>query len=269
MFNELKKIGIFMKRDFRMLFTYKLAFFMSFISLIFNLFYMILFGSMFGSKNLQILSGESFVEYILIGSVGWGFLWSIMNTTAFSLKTEMMMGTLESVLLTPTKIYTMIIAYTIFGCFFGLISLVSIIAVGFFIFGISAFASANAFTLIIFVLSAIMMMGFGMIFSGLTIWLKNIGETIPLFQGIAMFFCGVYFPIAVLPEYLQPVAKFVPFYYSIQGIRKSLTTTISTSELISYIGILLILAILFVIIGLIVLHKGLVKAKKDGSLSFY
>lgn len=269
MFNELKKIVIFIKRDFRMLFTYKLAFFMSFISLIFNLFYMILFGSMFDSKNLEILSGGSFIEYILIGSVGWGFLWSIMNTTAFSLKTEMMMGTLESVLLTPTKIYTMIIAYTIFGCFFGLISLLCVISVGFFVFGVSVFVSANAFTLIIFVLSAIMMMGFGMIFSGLTIWLKNIGETIPLFQGIAMFFCGVYFPIAVLPEYLQPVAKFVPFYYSIQGIRISLNNNVSTSELFSYTVILLILSISFVVIGLIVLHKGLVKAKKDGSLSFY
>ena len=271
MFNELRKIGVFVKRDFRMLFTYKLAFLMSFLSIIFNLLYMVLFGSMFGSSSLPALSqyGGDFISYIIIGSMGWGFLWSILNTTAFSLRTEMMMGTLESILLTPTKMYTMMIAYTLFGCFFGLVSLVIVLLIGLFAFGVDAFATANVFTLIIFILSLLMMMGFGMIFSGLTIWVKNIGETIPLFQGIALFFCGVYFPISVLPSYLQPVSRFISFYYSIEGLRQSLMVSNLTSELLGYMLILLILAVGFIAIGLFVLHKGLIKAKKDGSLAFY
>lgn len=271
MLDELRKIPIFVARDFRILFTYKLAFSMSFFEIIFTLFYLVLFGSMFGHVNIPAISqyNSDFISYILIGSIGWGFLWSIMNATSSSLSTEMMMGTLESILLTSTKLSTMVLSYAIFGCFFGLITILILLLVGFLIFGIAAFATATIYTLIIFILSTTMMIGFGMIFGGLTIWLKNIGDTVPLLQNIVMFFCGVYFPIAVLPELLQPVAYFMPFYYSMEGLRKSMISTTPFPEMIFYVMVPLFLSILFIILGLIILNKGLIKAKKEGSLAFY
>lgn len=271
MFDELRKIPVFVARDFRILFTYKLAFSMTFFSIIFNLFYLVLFGSMFGSMDLPALSpyGGNFISYILVGSIGWGFLWSIMGATSTSLRTEMMMGTLESILLTSTKMFTMMLSYSLFGCFFGLISIGILMLVGYFLFSITVFATATVYTLIIFVLSASMMMGFGLMFGGLTIWLKNIGDTLPLLQNIVMFFCGVYFPISVLPEFMHPIANYMPFYYSIEGLRKSLIPSTPTSDILFYVLVLLFLSILFIIVGLVVLHRGLVKAKKDGSLSFY
>ena len=73
-----------------------------------------------------------------------------------------------------------------------------------------------------------------------------------------MFFSGVYFPVSILPKYLQGVAKFVPFYYSIEGVRISI---VSPSEFIQYLVIL--------ILGIYSLRKGLEKAMKEGSLAFY
>lgn len=270
MLNELKKIGVFIKRDFKILFTYRLAFSTAFISIIFNLFYLVLFGSMFGRRELAALApyGGDFISYILVGSIGWGFLWSIMSTTSASLRSEMMMGTLESIMLTPTRISTLMLAYTIFGCMFGLLSVGILISVGFLCFGVSL-ASATVYTFIVFFLSVLLMMGFGMIFSGLTLWAKNVGHIIPLIQNVAMFFCGVYFPITVLPTYLQPVAKYVPFYYSIEGLRKSLIPAMPDLEIVRYIIILLVWSVAFIFIGVYTLYKGLKKAKKDGSLAFY
>jgi len=271
MFEEIKKIPVFLERDFRLLLSYKLAFSMSFLSVVFTLFYLVLFGSMFGSSSISYLVpyGGDFISYILVGSVGWGFMWSIMSTTSSSLSIEMMLGTLESLLLTPTKILTLMISYSLFGSFFGLISIGVLLSIGYFIFGITAFTSASIYTVIIFILSATMMIGFGLIFGGLTIWLKNIGETIPILQNVVMFFCGVYFPISVIPSFLQPISNFIPFYYSIEGLRKSLIPSTPASELLFYIAVLLLLSIFFILLGIFVLHKGLVKAKREGSLSFY
>jgi ABC-2 type transport system permease protein len=232
---------------------------------------MVLFGSMFKSGVIPDLIpyGGDFISYILIGSIGWGFMWSIMSGTAGSLRMEMEIGTLESILLTRTSIYTMVIAYTVFSAIFGIVSIIVLVVFGFVLFGISVFATASIFTLIFLLLSMIMMTGIGMILGGLTVWIKNIGDTIPLIQSITQFFCPVFFPIAVLPEFLQTIAKYLPFYYSIEGLRLSLIPGIPASELIRYALILAGLSIIFVIIGAYALHKGLVKAKKDGSLSFY
>jgi ABC-2 type transport system permease protein len=272
MLNEIKKIAVFFIRDIRMFYTYKLAFSVTFLGMIFNFFYLVLFGSMFGSAELPYLPAAyegDFISYILVGTIGWSFLWSIMGATGTSLRNEMVMGTFESILITPTKIYTIIISYALFGSLFGLISTSSLLIIGYFFFGFTAFASANIFTLIIFILSALMMMGFGMIFGGLTIWVKNIEGTIPLLQNIVTFFCGVYFPIAVLPEVIRGVHIVIPFFYSIQGLRMSLIQSTPSSELFFYVEMLIFFVILFNTIGLLVLKLGLKKAKRDGSLSYY
>ena len=270
MINELRKIGAFLERDFRMIFTYKLAFSTMFSSTIFNLVYLVLFGTMFGQKVPNALSiyGGDFISYLLVGSIGWGFLWSISGATSASLTSEMMEGTLESILLTRTSPLTLIVSYMIFGCFFGLLSMGILLVVGWFCFGVAVFSNANIYTIIIFSLSILLMAGFGLIFAGLTIWAKNIGQLVPLVQNIAMFFCGVYFPISVLPECLQPIAKFVPFYYSIEGLRLSLAPA-RTIDILDHVWKLLVLSILFIILGIYTVNKGLVKAKKDGSLAFY
>ena len=266
MIEEIKRIGIFLKKDFKILLTYRLAFSTLFLNMIFNLFYFILFGSMFGGGTPSYLEPyqQDFIAYLITGSVGWSFLWSVMSGSSISIRSEMMMGTLESLLLSSIKIPTLVIAYTIFGCFLGLISVSIILLVGYFIF--SATILFNLYTLLIFLLSTIMMAGFGMIFSGLTIWIKNIGNAIPLIQNISMFFSGVYFPITVLPPYLQKISKFIPFYYSIEGIRISI---VNPSKSMQYIFILIFLSIISILLGLYSLHKGVEKAKKDGSLSFY
>jgi len=272
MLDEIKKISVFVKRDYRVISTYKVAFSMMFVSVLLNFFYMILFGSMFkvGIIPDLIPYGGDFISYILIGSIGWGFMWSVMSGTAGSLRMEMEIGTLESILLTPTSIYTMVIAYTVFSAIFGFVSIIVLVIFGYALFGISVFATASIFTLIFFILSIIMMAGIGMMLGGLTIWIKNIGDMVPLLQSITIFFCPVYFPITVLPyEFLQTIAKFVPFYYSIEGLRLSLIPGIPESELIEYVLILLGLCVIFVAIGAYSLHRGLIKAKKDGSLAFY
>ena len=271
MFKEVSKIGVFVIRNLRMLFTYKLAFSVSFLSIVFNFLYLVLFGTMFGTNEVSGISqyGGDFISYILIGSIGWGYLWSIMSSTSSGLRIEMMMGTLETILLTRTKLYTMMIAYALYGILFGIISMAILVVIGLLMFGFSVFATANIYTILIFVLSGAMMMGFGMFFGGLTIWLKNIGQTVPLIQNITTFFCGVYFPITVLPGYLQPIHKFIPFYYPIEGLRLSLLPSPPEGKIIEIIIIIGILTVIFGIIGLFTLKKGLEKAKKDGSLAYY
>jgi len=271
MFEEIKKIPYITARNFRMLYTYKLALSVSFISVVFNVFYMILFGGMFGVSNPETISQYqgNFISYLLVGSIGWSFLWSIMAATSDSLTEEMELGPFESILLTPTKVRTLMFSYSLYGCVIGLIVLIILTLVGFFLFGVSVFADASIFTVIIFILSIIMMLGFGMVFGGLTIWLKNIGVTVELLRDIATFFCGVYFPVAVIPEVFQPIARYFPFYYSITGLRLSLTSTTTLPQIMFYVYILFILSISITLIGLVILKIGLNKAKKDGSLAFY
>jgi ABC-2 type transport system permease protein len=269
MLDDLRKVPVFLRRDISILYSYKSALIMSIIGTVLNIFNFVLFGWMFKVTTIDTLTpyGGDFISYILVGSIGWAVLWNIGSATSSSLRGEMIAGSLESLLL-YTNVSTFVIASTIYGCFFGLISTTVILLVGFLAFGVTIFVTLNLYTIIVFVLSVLLMMGFGMIFGGLTLWIKNIGDAVPLVQSIVVFFSGVYFPISILPDFLQPVARYIPFYYVIEGLRKSLLPA-PNAEMIEYVVILLIFSIAFVLTGLYAMRRGLEKAKKDGTLAFF
>jgi len=269
--DEFKKMFIFIKRDISILFTYKLALTTMFFGSFFQLFYLVLFGGMFGQRELDILAqhGGDFISYILVGSIGWGFLWSVMGSTSKSIRSEMKKGTLESILLTDTKLITIMAAYTIFGSLLGLLGITTLILVGYFVLGVTAFQSVSIYTGIIFLLSILLMMGLGMIAAGLTFKYKRIGDFIPIIQNLAMFVSGVYFPLAVLPRFLQPVGRYQPFYYAMQGLRLSILPEVPVGTVQFYVGILAAWVIGSIIVGYYILLYELKKAKEDGSLAHY
>ena len=267
---ELKKTLYFVERDLKLLLSYRFAFVMMFSSVFFNLIYMVLFGSMFGTNTPAAIKpyGTDYISYILVGSVGWSFMWSIAGATSSALRNEMLLGTFESILLTGTELPTMMVAYMIFGSLFGLISMGVIILIGIAILGISALSGAGLATLVLFLISIIMMGGFGMLFGGLTIWVKNIGQAFPVFQNISMIFAGVYFPLSVIPSYIRWLALLMPFYYQIEGIRLSL---VPGKEVLVWHYVLMsaLFAIILLVLGVASIHFGLNRARREGTTMFY
>ncbi len=268
-YREMKKIFYFVQRDLKMLFTYRIAFVSMFTSLFFGLFNLVLFGAMFGVTELSSLSfyGGNYISFIIIGSIGWGFMWAIAGATSNALRSEMAMGTLEAIMSTPTRIATLVISYTIYGSFFGLLSILVIALAGVALFGTAMLGTLSLATIAIFLMMIIMMAGIGMIFGGLTIWTQNVDQLIGFTQSVTMFFSGVYFPLSVLPSAIRPVAHALPFFYTIEGLRRSLIP--DAPDVWFYAGVTLVTALALLAVGYFTLIYGIKKAKCNGSLGYY
>jgi ABC-2 type transport system permease protein len=261
---------MFIKRDFLMLFTYRFAMVFNYAQLIMNLFFFVLLASMFEKRMLDILApyGGDYISYILIGSVGWGYLWSAMGAASGSIQQEMMQGTFEPIFLTPTSPYTIVLAYTVWGLLMGTFSMLTFISIGIFVFNIELTGNVLlAFGLM--GLSVLMMMGFGLMVAGINIFLKQIGSFVMVVQAVSLFLCGVYFPLEVLPVFIRPVARILPFYYSITGLRIALSDNASIPEVMPYFLILLVLAVAALTAGVYMFRKGLNRARRDGTLAYY
>lgn len=269
MINELKKLYIFFERDVKILFSYKLALFFMIFNTVMTVVYLVLFGKMFGLKSLPILEpyGGNFISYILIGAIGWEFLISITSAGYSSITDEMQTGTIESILLTPTSIFTIVMAYIINGSLMGLLSISVLLAIGILLFNTPIYM--NIYGLLIMAISSVMMIGFSFIIAGLNIRFKNVGPVFAFFQSIAMVFSEVYFPLKVLPEFFQPVAYCIPFYYPIIGLRTTLMPHCPFSLFLKYFLIIGVLSIFFLILGNRILKLEFNKAKREGTLAYY
>jgi len=85
-------------------------------------------------------------------------------------------------------------------------------------------------------------------------------------QGTLLVVSGVYYPVSVLPEWMQWIAKISPATYALDGIRAAILDGAALSDLWGDIWPLLLIGVVSIPLGLWVFHRGEVYAKRHGKL---
>jgi ABC-2 type transport system permease protein len=78
---------------------------------------------------------------------------------------------------------------------------------------------------------------------------------------------GVYYPVDVLPAWLQLLARFFPLTYSLEALRRALLVGDSLADLARDVGVLGVFSATLLPIGLLAFRFAVRKAKRDGSLT--
>jgi ABC-2 type transport system permease protein len=87
-----------------------------------------------------------------------------------------------------------------------------------------------------------------------------------LIIAVLLLVSGVYYPVEVLPGWLQALAKFSPATYVIEGSRQALLNNAPTLSLWPYLWPVLIMGVLAIPAGLRVFHWAERYAKTAGKL---
>jgi ABC-2 type transport system permease protein len=85
-------------------------------------------------------------------------------------------------------------------------------------------------------------------------------------QGLLLVVSGVYYPVSVLPEWMQALAKISPATYALEGMRNAILDGASVSAMWKDIWPLIIIGIVSIPLGLEVFRRGERYAKRHGKL---
>lgn len=91
--------------------------------------------------------------------------------------------------------------------------------------------------------------GLGFAFASLVITIKEASAFVYLVRGLVMIFCGITFPISLLPEWMQEVAKWLPQTYLIHGMRAAAFSNAGLPELIPDVIPLLLFGAFWLAVG--------------------
>ena len=80
---------------------------------------------------------------------------------------------------------------------------------------------------------------------------------------------GVYFPITVLPAWLQKISAFLPVTYAIRSLEMAVYQGTSLQDLSAPVTKLLVFAACLLPLGILSFRWALQKARKEGSLGWY
>jgi ABC-2 type transport system permease protein len=173
---------------------------------------------------------SDYLGYIAVGTTIWMWQNVVLWGVGFALRNEQMRGTLETNWLSPSWRFSFLLgpsAVHMLSMFSFL--LVSALEFGL-IFGVS-FNGSLWLTLLAILISTPAIYGLGMTFASLVITAKEAHNFVQMVRGLVMIFCGITFPISILPGWMQGFAQWLPQTYMIRAIRNAALANASLQDL--------------------------------------
>jgi ABC-2 type transport system permease protein len=270
------KLGIqkslaFLKRDFTVTASYRFFFALQFIGIFLWILVFYFIAKLFGEAAAPFLApyGGDYFSFVLIGIAFSNYLSMGLNTFSGSIRNEQMTGTLEVMLVTPTNLSTIIISSSIWSFIFTSIRVIIYLILGVFLFGIDISGANVLASLIILFLTIISFSSLGIISAAFIIVLKRGDPITWLFNAVSQVFGGVYYPITILPKWLQIVSYILPITYSLRGMRLAILQGLPFEALVIDMLALLLFSIVLLPISIILFRYAVKISKRDGTLAHY
>jgi ABC-2 type transport system permease protein len=267
----LRKCGAFIRKDWQTDVSYRVYFFAQLIFVFFMVAAFYFFGRMFEGLTIPTLTpyGGSYFPFVLVGVAFSTYLGVAVRSFAETIRNAQVVGTLEALLVTPTPVGQIIVMSSIYAFLATSLRVIFTLAVGWALFGVN-FAQANwPGAILILVLTIFSFSFLGILSAGVVLAFKRADPSSWLVQGLSYLLGGVYYPVAVLPEWGQTLANILPITHALEAMRKLLLLGSPLSEVTgSILGLLIFTAVAGPLsIGVFLL--ALRRVKREGSLSHF
>src|SRR5512143_3186289 len=188
------------------------------------------------------------VGYIAIGTIVWMWQNVVLWNVGFSLREEQLRGTLESNWLSPSWRFSLPLGNSVVQM------VVMLIFIGVSLFEFTVFYGVRfngdpLLVLLLFLLSIPSIYGLGFAFASVVITAREANAFVFLVRGLVMIFCGITYPIAVLPGWMQGVAQLLPQTYIIYGFRQAMLNGANFETLWPVYQVLLMFGVFWLAMG--------------------
>jgi ABC-2 type transport system permease protein len=223
-----------------------------------------------GLTQWSTLTGTTdYLGYIVVGSTLYMWLNITLWDLGFQLRREQMQGTLESTWLCPVWRIGVMLGAGLTKLGTSLIFLAITVVEFRLFFGVRLLQGNPALLLLILTLVIGSIYGIGLLFGSLVIRFKEANAMVFLVRGMIMIFCGVAYPLAVLPGWMQPIAAALPLTYGIRAIRAVALNDAGFAAVAPDLMALAGFAVVLPVLGIVAFGWMERRARRTGSLGQY
>ena len=204
---------------------------------------------------------------LLVGGVIWAFLGIIFEIVTETVAWERWEGTIEYTFMAPLSRPVHLIGMGLFAIAYGLVRATLIFAVVAAMFGLHMPDANFATALILLGIASISFIGIGMMTAVLPLISPEKGTQLGFMaQGIMLVVSGVYYPVSVLPQWMQWISTISPATYALRGIRAAILEGATPADVWGDIWPLILIGVVAIPLGLWVFRRGEQYAKRHGKL---
>ncbi len=204
--------------------------------------------------------------------LGWAaYMWisMILWGPGTALRTEQVRGSLEALFMTPVSrlvilfgpvVSQVVWALWMYAVVGGTITLV---------FGVEVGLAAALRAVVVIAVAVPALYGLGALFAAVVLRFGEVSSLVQGVRGIFTVFCGMSFPIIVLPEWGRAVALALPPTYLIADLRRVLLTGAELGSMLPDLSVLLALGLALCGLAVVAFRRTERYARRGGSLAQY
>jgi len=268
-----RRIYAFIARDFRLFVSYRMQFLLRILSILTVVTTLFFISKIFaGFTDPRYSQWRDPLASWLTGLAVLNYFMTGFSSLANSIRQEQVQGTLESVLLTPINLPTIVVASSAWDfletTFFSFLYL-------FFgrVFFNVHYRGSFFLALMFLLLTTLVLASLGILSASFAMVFKR-GDPFGIFLGAgSALFSGVFFPTQLLRDYAGPnlgrVSLILPATYGLDGIRQVLIEGHDLMQVKDPLITLLIFLVLLLPFSLWVFGRAVRRAKREGSLIQY
>jgi ABC-2 type transport system permease protein len=213
------------------------------------------------------LDVERVTTILLIGAVIWSYLGIVFEILTETVAWERWEGTIEYTFMAPLSRAVHLLGMGAFAVLYGVVRTALLFAVVALFFGLSFPDADFGAALVLLAVASVSFVGLGMVTAVLPLISPEKGAQLGFIaQGLLLVVSGVYYPVEVMPGWMQAIATVSPATYALDGIRAAVLDGAGIGALWDDLWPLLVLGAVAVPLGLAVFRAGERYAKRHGKL---
>ncbi len=268
---EAHKLSAFVRRDFLVAWSYRMGFFSDAANLVGQALVFSFISLMIDPDVLPTYGGNevSYLEFASIGIALGVFVQFALTRVAVAVRGEQLMGTLESVLMTPTSPVTIQLGSVTFDLLYIPIRTVIFLGGIALVFGLHFQASGIVPAILILLAFIPFVWGLGVLSAAAILTFRRGAGLVGIGTlGLALV-SGIYFPIDLLPAWLVRIAELNPIALAIQGMREALLGGAPALDGVRIAALLLPISLASLALGMYAFRLAVRRELRRGSLGLY
>jgi ABC-2 type transport system permease protein len=269
-----RRVWAFIVRDFQLMLSYRLQFLMRVLTILLMLTTLFFISKTFTGQGDCPCAESPFIQWRdplaawITGLAVLNYFMTGFSSLANAVRAEQTQGTLESVLLTPISVPTVVVASSAWDFVQATFYSFLYLFFGWLFFGVR-FQGNYVLALLFLVLTTSVLACLGILSASFAMVFKR-GDPFAILLGTgSALFSGVFFPTQLLGSGFGQVSRILPPTYGLDGIRRVLIEGQGLAEVREPLLTLMLFLAVLLPFSLWVFSRAIRRAKREGSLIQY